>query len=69
MNEVLTTGIPYTVPQSAGSDHYYASGHQHMSWSEKHFFAGPCLFIFDSVTPTQTNETSSRSQGKVVLWF
>ena len=69
MNEALRTGIPYTVTQSVDFDHYYASGSQRMSRSRKSSFSGPCLFSFDSVTPTQTNETSSRSQGGVVLWF
>ena len=69
MNEALTTGIPYTVTQSVGFDHYYASGSQHMSRFEKSFLARPCLFGFDSVTPAQTSETSSGSQGGAVLWF
>ena len=28
-----------------------------------------CVYGYDSVTPTQTSETSSRSQGGVVLWL
>ena len=67
MNEALRTGIPYTVPQCVGFDHYYASGSQHMSESKSSFWA--CLSRFDSVTPTQTSETSSRSQRGVVLWI
>ena len=35
---------------------------QHMSRSTKNFFPG-LLFGCDHVTPTQRNETSSRSQG------
>ena len=68
MNEALTTGIPYTVPQCVGFGHYYASGSQHMSASKKSLFWA-CLSGFDSVTPTQTSETSSSSQGGVVLWL
>ena len=34
-----------------------------MSKSRKITFPWPCLFSFDSVMPTQTSETSSRSQG------
>ena len=33
------------------------------------FFPWACLSGFDSVTPAQTSETSSRAQGGVVLWF
>ena len=39
---------------------------QHMSRSQNLFFLG-LPFRFHSVTPTQTSETSSRSQGGVVL--
>ena len=40
-----------------------------MSRCRKFISLGPSLFSFDSVTPTQTSKTSSKSEGGVVLWF
>ena len=67
MNEALTTGIPYTVPQCVGFDHFYASVASTCR-GPKICFLG-LLFRFDKVTPTQRIETSLRSQGGVVLWL
>ena len=61
MKEALTTGIPYTVPQCVGFDHYYASVASTCRGPKFCFLSPP--FRFHNVAPTQRNETSSMSQG------
>ena len=61
MNEALTTSIPCTVPQCVRFDHYYASVASTCRGPK--FFLLGLSFGSDHVTPSQSNETSSRSQG------
>ena len=70
VNEALRTGMLCTQPQSMRFDHYYASGNQHTLSSRKPFFSLAIVCsVFNSATHAQTSETSSRSQGGVMLWF
>ena len=64
MNQALTTGMPHTVPQYVGFDHYYASVATTCRGPKNVIFWG-CLTRLDSVMPTKTSETSSRSQRGV----
>ena len=63
------TGVLCTQPESVGLDHHYVSGNQQMARSRKKAFRPIVCPAFDSAAPTQTSDTSTRSQGGVVFWF